>query len=499
MINHAYGADYWSVWYTWWIADAMGILIITPLGLVWSLASWQALSQPRQAIIERLALFILTIVISLWVFTQSQLPFLYLISPILIWGAFKLTLLGSILTNVIVATLVLGLTLNGYGPIALQYPHNSIQVVQQLQLFLGATVLPALAVAITIAAREYSETALRTSRQALYDQTQRLQLITDNMPALIGYVGTDLCFRFTNATYQEWFAETPQALVGQHLRDVIGESAYQLQHPYIDTVLAGEKVSFDLARADARGERFVHITYLPHCDDAGKVLGFYALVTDITERKALEAELFQEKEQAEITLASIADAVITSDASGRVTYLNPVAERLTGWTCVEAEGRPATEIFHLINEVDQKPVPDPITRCMHLNRPVGQIEQTILIHRRGHEYAIQDSAAPIYDLNGYIRGAVVVFNDVSEQRKLSRELSYQASHDELTGLVNRRELDRIQQALEEDRFQLYAQSLKALSSSVDSEKLHCELLLRLEDDQGRIITPDAFMPAAERL
>ena len=153
-------------------------------------------------------------------------------------------------------------------------------------------------------------------------------------------------------------------------------------------------------------------------------------------------ELLAEKERAMVTLHSIGDAVISTDADGRVEYLNPVAEKLTGYSVEEAQGQSLEQIFHIINEETRQRVADPVARCLKEGKVIGLANHTVLVNKSGAEYAIQDSAAPILDPKRKILGVVLVFSDVTEARRLSRQISHQASHDALTGLINRLEFER---------------------------------------------------------
>jgi diguanylate cyclase (GGDEF)-like protein/PAS domain S-box-containing protein len=166
------------------------------------------------------------------------------------------------------------------------------------------------------------------------------------------------------------------------------------------------------------------------------------VATDITDRKRAEQALYEEKERALVTLHSIGDAVITTDAAGLIEYLNPVAEALTGWTLSEARGRPLDEVFHIVDESTGQPATNPALRCLAEGRSVSLSGHCGLVSRSGRRHAIQDSAAPIRDRAGQVFGAVLVFSDVTEARRLSQAISYQASHDALTGLVNRAEFER---------------------------------------------------------
>ena len=176
-------------------------------------------------------------------------------------------------------------------------------------------------------------------------------------------------------------------------------------------------------------------------DGSGRIVGYEGTVADITERKRAEQARFAEKERAHVTLQSIGDAVITTDASGVIEYLNPVAERLTGWAMAEARGRAIGEVLELIDEATRKPVAYSLDRVLLAGETSVPSDRNVLVNRRGEELAIQETASPIRNREGMAVGAVIVFGDVTKERRLKRALSYQASHDALTGLINRREFD----------------------------------------------------------
>jgi diguanylate cyclase (GGDEF)-like protein/PAS domain S-box-containing protein len=148
------------------------------------------------------------------------------------------------------------------------------------------------------------------------------------------------------------------------------------------------------------------------------------------------------KKLLETTLESIGDAVITTDKAGNVTYLNPVAETMTGWTSREANGLPLQEVFQIINSQTDETAPNPVERVLQQRQPVGLALHTVLIQRGGKTFPIEDSAAPILDQHGDLIGAVLVFHDVTHALKMATQLTHQASHDALTGLINRREFER---------------------------------------------------------
>ena len=159
----------------------------------------------------------------------------------------------------------------------------------------------------------------------------------------------------------------------------------------------------------------------------------------IREKRAL----YDQKERAQVTLESIVDAVITTDHDGRIDYMNPAAETVTGWRESDALGESVDKVFRTLDESSQEPLADPVTRMLRegANHQVGAT-QRLLIRRSGEGAPIELSAAPIRDRDGKPIGAVLVFRDVSKARQLAQQLSYQASHDALTDLINRREFER---------------------------------------------------------
>ncbi|MBM4197739.1 MAG: EAL domain-containing protein [Gammaproteobacteria bacterium] len=184
----------------------------------------------------------------------------------------------------------------------------------------------------------------------------------------------------------------------------------------------------------------------------GRLRKLIGVETDITEQKIYEEALFKEKESAQITLQSIGDGVVTTDAECTVEYLNPIAEELTGWKLEEAAGRKIDDVFRGFHEETCEPLENPLSVAIRRSRSVKSVRPMLLIRRDGNELYIESTAAPIRNDRGDVKGAVLVFHDVSESRELNRRLSYHASHDVLTGLVNRPEFEaRLERALKSAR------------------------------------------------
>ncbi len=183
-------------------------------------------------------------------------------------------------------------------------------------------------------------------------------------------------------------------------------------------------------------------------EDHFDTYSFVRAIRHMAEREAAAEALFTEKERARVTLDSIGDAVLCTDLEGKVTYLNAVAEAMTGWMRKEASGKLLATVFKIIDRNTRKPALDPLQRAVQENRTVGLSADCVLARRDGHEFAIEDSAAPIHDRSGAVTGGVLVFHDVSISQEMTREMSYLAQHDILTKLPNRMLLkDRLSQAI----------------------------------------------------
>jgi diguanylate cyclase (GGDEF)-like protein/PAS domain S-box-containing protein len=166
------------------------------------------------------------------------------------------------------------------------------------------------------------------------------------------------------------------------------------------------------------------------------------------ERKSMEEALFVEKERAQVTLNCIGDAVISTDLSGNISYLNPVAELMTGWTCEEAAGQPVGDVLRIQDATTHETTPDPMELAVAHNQTIHLPSNCVLVRRDGLEIPLEDSVAPIHDRQGVATGAVIVFRDVSATKAMALQMVHSAEHDFLTGLPNRKRLnDRVGQAI----------------------------------------------------
>ena len=172
------------------------------------------------------------------------------------------------------------------------------------------------------------------------------------------------------------------------------------------------------------------------------------VLNKMLQRSAYTEAASMERERAQVTLDSIGDAVISTDIAGRLTYLNAMAESMTGWSRQEASGRPLKDVLRIIDAESRAPALNPLAIAMLYNKSVSLSANCVLVRRDGYESAIEDTAAPIHDQRGQVTGAVIVFHDVGVARAMSLRMSYLAQHDFLTELPNRMLLnDRLTQAI----------------------------------------------------
>ena len=215
----------------------------------------------------------------------------------------------------------------------------------------------------------------------------------------------------------------------------------------------------------------------------GKAVRMVGSISDTTAYRLASDELHAEKERLRVTLEAIGDAVIAADNDGRIEYLNPAAELLTGWSEVDARGHPLEQVCMVIDEVERAPVLAELDITQHGGgRPTGS-RHTILLARDGREIAVSAVTAPIRDESQRVRGILVVLRDVSQERQYAATLSHQASHDALTGLINRREFDH--------RLRL------ALDSAREHQRQHA--LLYLDLDQFKVVNDTCGHAAGDEL
>jgi diguanylate cyclase (GGDEF)-like protein/PAS domain S-box-containing protein len=236
----------------------------------------------------------------------------------------------------------------------------------------------------------------------------------------------------------------PAQLVGRQVSDLVKPAYRALFKKTVTKRLAGEsaphRIEIQLINGNQSG------LWVEAQSSNIEFNGRRAILTvarDVSHRKSLEVSLSRSKRQAQYTLESISEGVITTDNDGRIDYMNLAAETLVGTNRDDAAGHRVGELFSLVDDADRRPLGDPVERCLAMRRRVNMGRRAVMVSADGeHEHSVEITASPVRGSGNSISGTVVVFHDVSELRGLTRKMSYQATHDPLTGLVNRREFER---------------------------------------------------------
>ncbi|MFV8783593.1 EAL domain-containing protein [Microbulbifer sp. SA54] len=237
-------------------------------------------------------------------------------------------------------------------------------------------------------------------------------------------------------------------------------------------------------RTDTGGHRWIHeVARIMERGERGEPLRSIGILRDITENKEMANSLAEEKEHLQVTLTAIADAVIATDTQQKITFMNPVAEQLTGWRLDEAKGRHIAQVFLLSSGRQGISIPSPINDCLERSVPVVSSEGAVLHNRNGDSYDIKCSASPLRTGSGQLLGCVLVFQDVTETRQLINQLSYKASHDDLTHLPNREAFRR--------------EVNEAVDSVRDNDEVH--VLAYIDLDRFKVINDSAGHQAGDAL
>ena len=352
-----------------------------------------------------------------------------------------------------------------------------------------------------------AETELTSSREALQTSRQ-LERYRNHLESVLTVV-EDAVITADRKGLIAYLNPAAESLLGWTKADALGEPLSRVFLFIQGVPAASETDVFLAAQAAVSGNASAaHATLLdrlgreisveyrltPLLDEGDEVAGAVITLRDGSRRKDTIAHadaLFEEKERAQVTLNSIGDAVISTDFRGRVSYLNIVAEQMTGWTQEEASGRALDDVFPLVDVTTGEPIPNPTVRAIIENTTVGLNTACELVQRSGGRIAVEDSAAPIHDRHGAVIGAVMVAHDVTAARELSQKLARLALHDNLTDVPNRALLnDRLAQAIE--RARRGGHSVALLYVDLDRFK-------HINDTLGHAVGDQILQSAARRL
>jgi len=301
----------------------------------------------------------------------------------------------------------------------------------------------AVVIHINITERRQAAVALRAS-------LEEFRTMAEAMPQIVWITRPDGGNVYFN---QQWMDYT-----GLTLEESLGHGWNKPFHPedrqraweawqHATATLGTYALECRLRRADG-AYRWWLIRGVPHQDASGTILKWFATCTDIQDLKMIEEALFVEKESAQVRLNSIGDAVVCTDISGNINFLNSIAVKMTGWTFEEAAGRPMDEVLRIKDAAGEEITSNPIGKAVGQGETVQLPSNYIFIRRDGIEIPIEGSVAPILGREGHDAGAIIVVRDVSVARAMSLQMAHLAEHDSLTGLPNRLLLnDRVSQAI----------------------------------------------------
>src|SRR5262249_26259312 len=266
-------------------------------------------------------------------------------------------------------------------------------------------------------------------RRAEQQRGQLAAIVDSSEDAIVGK-NLDGIITSWNPGAQRMYGYTKEEVIGRSISMLIPPGLPDELPAIMDRLRRGERVEhYETKRVRKDGTVFdVSATVSPIRNQAGEITGASAVTRDISERKRAEEERAAAARRAALdaerfrtTLASIGDAVIVTAADGSVTFMNPVAESLTGWTLREASGKTLSAVFPLVNEFARATVESPVTKVMREGTIVGLANHTVLISRKDVEIPIDDSGAPVRDTAGNISGIVLVFRDVTERRRAEQQ------------------------------------------------------------------------------
>ncbi len=425
----AHWNDFPDVWFTWWIGDATGALIVTPALVLWANAvnGWS-----RRRALEAALVLLCLVFASLMVFGDlsylglENYPVAFLVLPVVVWCAFRLGPRETATATLILAAITVWGTLHGFGPFA-RYPNNEALLL--LQTFTAVLTMTCLSLAAVVAQRARAE--------------EQYRLITDTATDAILTIDKHSVITFANAAVETIFGYRVSELLGQNLTVLMPEHLRRIHSAALDRYTTTHKKHMPWAGVELPGvhkdghELALEISFAEFKRD-GKQL-FTGIVRDISERKRAE----ESQRWLATIVESSSDAVIGKTLDGVVLSWNEAAEKIYGYTAAEAIGR-SISILLPDDRADEAPQ---ILERIRQGERIKHFE-TERLRKDGERISVSLTMSPIRDASGTIRGVSTIARDITEHKRAEERIRYMAQHDALTGLPNRTLFrDRIRQAI----------------------------------------------------
>ncbi|MES2885127.1 MAG: diguanylate cyclase [Pseudomonadota bacterium] len=441
------GGDLQAIFSVWYPADAMGLMIVTPLTL--ALLRQGELGGRRLRWRRALLPWLFLTSMCLLLFTQSRYPLLFLAFPPLLLLSYQQGLAGSALGLATITVIALLATINGHGPFMLIQTDSLQTRVLVLQLFVAVATAQSLVMGMLQAQQRRLSLALR-------DSGRQLRTITDNLPALIAQFDTEERYRFANAHVGRVFGGDPAAMLGRTLREVRGEMIYADLSPHVAKALQGEAASFE-SFGMANGKPYHYQSnYIPDVAADGRVQGFFAMTFDITERKNAELRQAADEERLRTISDNLPALIAYIDREGTYRFCNQTYADWFGKSLKDWHG---SDYRWVMGDAFAD------AQASHLNAAFKgeRIETELLLPCRDGPRTVKASYVPHIDHRGDVLGAYVLMHDVTDLKAVQTQLSQLASHDMLTGLANRREFQaKLENAIGRNRRQVSGHALMFL-------------------------------------
>lgn len=315
------------------------------------------------------------------------------------------------------------------------YPHP----VNALDAELVALLISALILTAIVLMRPFIET-VKQSQKKLDEQTRRNQIILQTSPD--GFLIADIKgnIQEANNTFCKMTGFDESELIGQSICDLIEHTDKYSRDGWLDVLPNQNEVRFEDKMRNKNNQLFDIAITAKHVEYEGDRF-IYIFIRDISVRQKAQQELAEQKQRAQVTLESIGDGVITTDINGNIQYMNPVAELLVGYVTREVAGQPLPEIVKLVDEEQPEDIINPIADCLKSNKSYLLSDKTLLVMKGNDSHSVEVVVSPLHNDEKTVIGSVMVIHNVTELKSLADSLSYQASHDALTGLINRREFE----------------------------------------------------------
>lgn len=418
---------------------------------------------------------------------------------------------GTILLMLIYCGMRLSASLQGY-------PDNLPALSDEFVVLLISACL-----LLAVLAIRASFNSFQRSENALVEQTRRNRIILESAPD--GFLITNVEGQIleVNKSYCDLVGYSADELLGMNLSQI---KVTQHNSPYyhINQVIEYGQGRFEVCHRHKDGHP-ITLELTAKYVDVNQQQFIYTFLRDVSERQRADAALYEQKELAQVTLAAIGDGVVTTSTQGQVQYMNTVAEQLCGIKSEHALGKSLADVVKLVDEITRVPIMDPVAHCMESRESLRLNEHTLLIsHGHDSQYSVEVIISPITDRTDKILGMVLVMHDVTELQGLTRQLAYQASHDPLTGLINRREFEvRLEEALQRtrrfgiqhamcymdlDQFKLVNdtcghiagdQLLKQVAHLLENCLRDTDYLARLGGDEFGVLLESCPLPQAQRV